>query len=365
MEGPRPVHQHELPQLIDFLSNQLRPQQAWSIAEEYPSAIQPSNLNNVRVIKDRNQFLSAAVMKPMVIKAPAGIFKVAAIGSVVTEPNHRNQGLSRQVLEACLNAGQLHGCDFAVLWTNLYDFYRKLGFELAGSEISLHLPENFVAPEPPIPLRFLNSTKVDADAIFRLYSQHTCGTIRTVEEIRKYLAIPNSRVFTAWSADNKLQAYAVEGKGADLAGYIHEWGGGVSKLLPLLQFAQKEMKQPITVMAPAHAGNLIRQLKDLGATENSGVLGMIKLLNANSMLAKLKRFTRTLGIENLIMEKREGRFYLGQGENLFHTDSESDVTRLIFGPLKASQLHPFDDETSEAFERAFPIATWIWGWDSV
>ena len=74
------------------------------------------------------------------------------------------------------------------------------------------MPEKFQAPAPETPLKFMATNKVDAEAILRIYSQHTCGTVRTVEEIRKYLTIPNSRVFTAWSEDNKLQAYAVEGK---------------------------------------------------------------------------------------------------------------------------------------------------------
>lgn len=365
MEGPRPILENELKDFVSFLSQQLRPENSWTIADEYPSAIQSTNLNNVRVIKENGKFLSAAVMKPMVIKAPSGLYKVAAIGSVVTEPGHRNQGLSQKVLEACLLAGQQHGCDFAVLWTNLYDFYRKIGFELAGTEVSLNLPKTFQAPAAEIPLKFMKSQKVDPEAILRLYSQHTCGTIRTNEEVRKYLGIPNAQIYTAWSTDNKLQAYAIEGKGADLTGYIHEWGGGVSKLLPLLQYASQESAHPLTVMAPSHSQNIIRQLLDIGATENRGVLGMIKLLNPQSLLMKMKKYARAQGVDNLVMELRDGQYYLGSGENLFRTDSERDVVRMIFGPHKASELHAFDKETSLEFEKIFPLAMWIWGWDSV
>src|SRR3954471_16374926 len=83
MEGPRPLFDHELGAFVDFLSTNLRPNHGWSIAEEYPLAIQETNLNNVRVIKDeKGGFISAAVMKPLIIKSPAGLFKVAAIGSV-------------------------------------------------------------------------------------------------------------------------------------------------------------------------------------------------------------------------------------------------------------------------------------------
>lgn len=364
MEGPRPLHEHELSDLIQFLSTHLRPQQGWSIAEEYPLAIQNENLNNVRVITEGGNFLSAAVMKPLVVKSPAGLFKAAAIGSVVTNPAHRNQGFSKQVLEDCLKAASDHGCDFAILWTNLFDFYRKLGFELAGTEISLTIPTHFKAPDAP-ELRYMDTNRVDPDAILRLYNQHTTGTLRAADDIRKFLNIPNSRVFTAWDRENRLQAYAVQGKGADLEGYIHEWGGGVSKLIPLLKYAVAQEKRPLTLIAPSHSANLIRQLELLGAKQHSGILGMIKILNPSNFLMKIKKFVRAMGVDEIVLEPREGNFYLGYKQEIFRTDIEADLVRLIFGPLKASDLKAFDPATAAAFEKVFPINMWIWGWDSV
>jgi GNAT superfamily N-acetyltransferase len=365
MEGPRPLFDHELTQFVDFLSTQLRPGQQWSIADEYPLAIHDANLNNVRVIKQNDQFISAAVMKPLVIKSPAGLFKIAAIGSVITAPDHRNRGLSQQVLENCLLAASQHGCDFAILWTNLFDFYRKVGFELAGTEVSLELPLNLKVPAESPTLRFLHSNKVDPEAILRLYNQHTTGSIRTVEDVRKFLTIPNSNVFTAWDETNRLQAYAVSGKGADFDNYIHEWGGGVSKLIPLLAQAVKIQNRPLTLISPVHSANLIRQLVLCGAKEHSGVLGMIKILNPAALMTKIKKYVRGLGVEDLVLEARDGQYYMGFKSEIFRTDSPSDLVRLIFGPLKAHQLQAFDGPTSEAFEKIFPLSMWIWGWDSV
>lgn len=365
MEGPRPLFDHELTDFVAFLSKELRPNQQWSIADEYPVAIHDANLNNVRVIKDQANFVSAAVMKPLIVKSPAALFKIAAIGSVVTTTEHRNQGLSRQVLEECLSAAQRHGCDFAILWTDLFDFYRKLGFELAGTEVSLAIPADFKAVGGDADLKFVDGPKIDPEAILRLYSQHTTGSVRTADEIRRFLHIPNSRVYTAWDSLGRLQAYIVEGKGADLNGYIHEWGGGVSKLLPLIQHAIKSQGRGLTLITPPNSVNLIRQLKEAGAQEHFGVLGMIKLLNTAGVMTKLKKYLRATGIEDLVLEARDGKFYFGYKEEIFHTDSESDLIRLLFGPMKASQIHNFDKETAEVFDTIFPIPMWVWGWDSV
>jgi GNAT superfamily N-acetyltransferase len=364
MEGPRPPFEHELASFVTFLSNQLRPNVTWSIADEYPLAIDDSNLNNIRIIKDNENYLSAAVMKPQLMKSPAGIFKMAGIGSVVTNPSHRNQGLSRQVLEECLSAAQAHGCDFAVLWTNLYDFYRKIGFELAGHEVALTIQEPW-PEETNHGLRFAHGANVEAEAILRLYSMHTAGSIRTAEDIRKYLKIPNSNVYTAWDDQGRMQAYAIEGKGMDLGGYVHEWGGGVSKLLPLLHHIRVSQNRPITVLSPKHASNLIRQLVTLGASTHEGILGMVRLLNVNNILLKMKKYTRAMGYEGVILEKRDGRIYLGYREKVYSTDSEADLIRLLFGPQKASHLYEFDEEVKVIFETLFPIPVWVWGWDSV
>ena len=366
MEAPRPLHDHELTDFVRFLTEQLRPGRAWTIADEYPLAITNANCHNVRIIRDDTTFKSAAVMKPLVVRSPAGLFKVAAIGSVVTNPDHRNQGLSKQIMDASLDSARAQGCDFAILWTNLFEFYRKLGFELAGSEVALTLKPNFpTAVDEVGGLRFTETAKVDPEAILRLYAEHKSGSVRTAEDIRRFLNIPNARVYTAWDASNRLCAYAVEGKGADLEGYVHEWGGGVSKLIPLLRFVTNARGGDLHVISPAHSTNLIRRLKDLGASEHGGVLGMIKILNAKNLLTKIKKYARAMGADDLALEARDDLFYLGTGEDMFRTDAEADLVKLIFGPLKASQINGFNKTAAAALERVLPIPLWIWGWDSV
>lgn len=363
MEGPRAPLQEEFNEVLNFLTSNLRQTQSWTLAEEYPLALNPSNLGNVRLIKENGKILSGAVVKTSLVKSPAALLKVAGIGSVVTDPAFRNQGHSRAVLDSTLEVAKGTACDIAILWTNLHDFYRKLGFELAGTEVSLRIDKPYVTEGQG--LRFSESNRVAPEAIVRLYAQHTCGSIRSVEDVRKSLNIPNMRVYTAWDQNQQLQAYAIEGKGADLNGHIHEWGGSVSKLLSLFNFIVTEQKRPVTVITPAHSKNLIRQLKGHGAAAHEGVLGMIKIVNPDLLFAKIRRHARNLAVDDFTIEKRDGQTHFGFGDNIYKTDSESDVVRLIFGPSKAGELHSFDEATSKALETIFPIPFWIWGWDSV
>jgi predicted acetyltransferase len=363
MDGPRAPSETEIPNVIRFLDTNLRPKGDWSITSEYPIAFSEANRNNIRIITENEEVLAHAVVRPMILKTPAGLFKVAGLGSVVTSTDRRNEGLSTKTIESCLEGARAHGCDFAILWTNLYEFYRRIGFELAGNELSVLLDREMPVGETG--LKFLESGKIAPEAIHRLYSQHTVTSLRTVEETRKYLQIPNSRVYTAWDAHGVLKAYAIEGKGADLDGYIHEWGGGVQALISLFAHIRTAQKRNITVIVPGHSQNLVRAFTERGFQINEGFLGMIKILNVQNLFSKVKRHARALGVQDLVLDYQGGKYYLGVGASVFMTDSERDVVRLIFGPQKPSEIHDFGPDVSPIMERVLPISMWVWGWDSV
>lgn len=363
MEGPRSPAESELPSVINFLTQSLRSEANWSIAAEYPTALSSSNLHNMRIITEADQVVSHAVLKPLVVKSPHVIFKVGAIGSVVTNETHRNQGLSTQIIEDCLTLATRQQCDIAILWTDLYDFYRRMGFELAGTEISVVIEEEYPTPDPS--LRLSKDSKVAAEAIHRLYSTHTVNSVRTVEETRKYLSIPQTQVYTAWDSSGQLAAYAVEGKGVDLGGYIHEWGGSVTALLTLLSYIRREKQQPITIIVPRHAQNLIQRLREKPVTYNQGYLGMIKILNFDQLAAKIKRAFRAEGVSDIVLEKQNGKYVFGCGQDLAVFDGEQNLTHLLFGPVDIEALQVFQPETCQKLSKILPLNLWIWGWDSI
>lgn len=364
MEGPRSPREAELPQVLDFLNKKLRNEASWSIAAEYPTAFSPNNLHNMRIISDANTgVLSHAVLKPLIIKSAHVIFKVGAIGSVVTDDSHRGQGLSTKLIKDCLQAATDQSCDVAILWTDLFDFYKRLGFELAGSEVSFVIEDNFEVPAHN--LRFSNDNKVSPDAIYRLYSTHSVNSVRTIEETRKFLSIPQTKVYTAWESNGQLAAYAIEGKGADLGGYIHEWGGSVSKLMALFSYIREQKGQPYTIISPAHAQNLIQQLQTKPVTMNQGFLGMIKFVNFDQLSAKIKRAFRAEGISDIVLEKHPAHFVFGIGQDLYTINQETDMVRLLFGPVDYRGLGIFKEETVQKLEKVLPLNLWIWGWDSI
>lgn len=352
---PRIPTDSEVPQLLEFLNKNLRPQADWSISDEYPLVYGSSNRPNLRVLIEDGKVVAHAAIKYHIIKNVLGLFKVAAIGSVVTDSEHRNRGYSQKILSSCLESAARDGADFAILWTDLYDFYRKMGFELAGQELSFVIEQTFETPATD--LTFMCSNKVAPEAISKLYLQHTVGTIRSLEEIRRHLTIPNSRVYTAWNKQNQICAYAVEGKGADLNGYIHEWSGSVPHLMALFNHVLKDQKRPLVVLCPSHSKNLADQLSKVGVM-NNGYLGMIRILQHQNLFQKIQRHARSLGITDFICEKVGEEYHVGRGQTVYKTSDLKVLTQLLFGPVEKSQ----NDSTLSPI---LPIPMWIWGWDSV
>lgn len=352
-------------EISDFLTRNLRANVSWTVKDEYPLAFSEGNLANVRYIKDNDSIVAHAVMQPHLIRTQYHLFKVGLIGSVVTSPEHRGRGYSSEIINSCLQAAHKQACDFAVLWTDNFNFYGKFGFELAGSEIACEVPTEFQYPAKES-LKFMNTNKIAADALLKLYNNHSLRTLRRAEEVQKYLNIPQSKVYTAWNKmTGQLEAYCVMGKGADFQSYIHEWGGSVSSILATLQHMVQIEKKKLTLITPPQCTNLIQQLEDHGAEKFYGILAMIKIINPVQLCKKIKRGARALGYDSLVFEYRDNKYYFGYGAEIYQTDSDQDIVRLIFGPNKPGQIHKFGKDALEVLNEIFPIPFWVWGWDSI
>ncbi len=363
MQGPRSPETHEWTQVVDFLNTNLRQNNNWTIASEYPTAFAPNNIHNMSIITENEKIIAHAVLKTLIVKTPHAIFKVGAIGSVITDPQHRQKGHSRKNIEHCIALAQKQECDLVILWTDQFDFYRKMGFALAGFDYS-YLYEN-PGPIKNKNLRFVSGNNVDPAALQKLYSQHSVHAIRSLDDFRNFLKIPNSNLFTAWDQHNQLVAYAVEGKGADLINFVHEWSGQVAALLDLFQYIRTQKNAAITIMTPAHSVNLRNKLHPFATLTHQGYLGMLKIVNKESLLAKIKKAFRAEGFEKIVFEQQIQHCVFGFGTDLYTLEKEADLVQLLFGPLNINTLDFVSVETKQKLASLLPLPLWIWGWDSI
>ena len=362
MQGPRTPESHELNRVVEFLDAQLRQNNSWTIASEYPTALTSQNIHNMSIVTEDEKIISHAVLKTLVIKTPYAIFKVGAIGSVVTDPNYRQQGHSTSNINKCLELAATQECDLAILWTDKFEYYRKIGFELAGYDYSFVFDQKGEVKNKN--WRFNQGNNVDPAALAKLYAQHTVQVVRTTEDFRQYLKIPNSNLFTVWDQNNQLLAYAAEGKGIDLVNYVHEWGGQVEALMDLFQYIRNQKNCEITIMTPLQSQNL-RQRLSLVATQHQGFLGMLRIVNAENLLNKVKKAFRSEGHDKIVLEKQGTSYVFGFGTDLYTLEKEADLVQLLFGPLNINQFDFVSPETKSKLATLLPLPLWVWGWDSI
>jgi hypothetical protein len=160
-------------------------------------------------------------------------------------------------------------------------------------------------------------------------------------------------------------AYAAEGKGADLENYVHEWAGNADYLMDLFAFMQNKSGVPLTVMTPSHSANLRHKLEAVATSSHQGFLGMIKIINYDGLLTKIKKAFRAEGLDQIIFEKHPDHVVFGYGTDLYTIKNEADLAQLLFGPLKPQQLDFMKPETQQKMAALLPLPIWIWGWDSI
>lgn len=357
----------ELKDVISFLNRELRPQAGWSIDLEYPSCFRSTGslppTHYMRVIKAKidplqqeEQIVSHALVRPLLVKTPVGVFKVAAIGSVVTAQNARGRGYSKATIESCLELAREMGAEIAILWSDLFDFYAKLGFAPAGTETIFSVDRELPRLEG---LKMIRTPQVSPDALLRLFQQHSVHSFRTADDVRKHLMIPNSAVYTAWDDQNRMVAYGIEGKGADLSGCLHEWGGSTPALLSLFDFIRNDMGRDLLVMTPALAQNVNRRLEAAGCKRYQGPLGLMRVLNASSVVSKLNRALdlRSVGLKRLTATGTESVETESLTGEIKVTLNGGQTAQTFFGLSNSTEVKGPDSLAL--------IPLWLWGWDSV
>jgi hypothetical protein len=133
----------------------------------------------------------------------------------------------------------------------------------------------------------------------------------------------------------------------------------------LFQYIRNQKQQPITIMCPAHSVNLRKKLTEVSQLGHQGYLGMLKIVNIEGLLTKVKKAFRAEGFDKVVFEKQSSGFVFGFGTDLYTFKNEADVLQLIFGPLDLSQIDYISTDTKENLSQLLPLPLWIWGWDSI
>jgi GNAT superfamily N-acetyltransferase len=214
------------------------------------------------------------------LKTSCGIFQFAGIGSVVTEPAFRGQGLSSALQIEMLSRLRRKNVPLAVLWTDKPEIYAGRGFTSAGYEFHVDFKGAAISSELPDGFSIGQLQSSHIDGVEQLFLQHAYHGIRLPGDSRQLYLMPGTQGHVVLNETQKVVAYIFCEKGGDFPSYVHEWGGSPEFILPLLHKV-RALGQANQVLVPAGALELAEVLIRAGAAWSATPSGYWAVLDSH------------------------------------------------------------------------------------
>lgn len=392
MEEARAVRPEELGQTLALVNKVFRTGVDQDMSTDYPLVFAPGNLENLRVVSEGGRIFSHAAMAPRELREHGCALPVSMICAVATDPERRRRGAASRIMEDAVEAMAARGDAFGLLWTGpARDFYRRLGWEVVGSNgwaylVDPQLAERF---EQPLPVRPIQ-VETDLERIIEIHEAQPRRLTRTPAEYRTLLSLPKSEV---WVAEEKgrVEGYLVVARAYNKSG-VTEWGGASRALSSLLARVLPEPAgERMQVFVPLPDNPMTELLTGRGChtripmevADGCG-LKMVRILSLENLLRRLSpclrsRLAGCAGRVSLSVQETGERVDLkwdgtdlevGGGRGCGPRDGAQELSlrqaaRLVFGPEKPSRILDLSREAARGLDRAFPFGFHIWMLDYV
>ncbi len=157
------------------------------------------------------------------------VAKVGLVGNVATHPNFRGRGVMKSLLDELITRATSQSLDALILWSDLSSFYQKMGFVALGEEFRWHIDRQLLGKEQVQSGHFQFCPAADAgseiiQSCYALRYKQFPTLERTPGENLMIHKIPAMFLATYFDQSHQLSAFAIMGKGYDMAGVVHEWG---------------------------------------------------------------------------------------------------------------------------------------------
>ncbi len=319
--------------------------------------------------------VAALAWKPLTLKQG---LKIAALGLVVTRGDHRKRGLSRKLVLEAETRAVAQGAALMCLWSDLLEFYTKLGYVLASSEISWDLSliddveELAISENLPVDaIRALSAS--DISQLLEVYAAEPLGPQRVAQVFERQLAQSDSLAL-AHVHEGRLLGYALAGKGRDLRNVVHEMVGEPASFPALLTAARTALlsrtdsaQMPVRLQFP-YTHPVQPDLEALFASGEQGAVCFAKILH-------IENFIEALNCELVVQDFSELRIrYLrdinawalaDKTQDIFLSPDPAHLLQIFCQPWELSELEGLPGRTLKRLEGWRPYPLYFWGSDGV
>jgi GNAT superfamily N-acetyltransferase len=226
----------------------------WSFTSEYPLILSPDYSQHSWCAYEGPELVAHLNLWPRALIHQSGSkhIPVALIGNVATHPHHRNKGHMLKLMQHTEKIASSYDLQAMILWSDLFEFYQKLGFRSIGRETRFtflksdrHISDELMYCDP----QRLSDYQLESMLELRLKQPWTMS--RSIQEFRTLLGIPDAHLFLK-TVGARIHSWYLMGKGRDMQGVIHEWGakdfndviGSIQSILDRTQLPQVILLTP-------------------------------------------------------------------------------------------------------------------------
>ena len=337
IEGPRGSRSAEFAEVLDFLNFVFRSNSGRqpSIGGDYPHLYQPENADNFRIIRQNGRIVSCVAIFSAHVQWGDAVLKIGGIGGVSTHPDARKQGLAGRILVNCIETMQEQDYDLSILWTGIHDYYRRWGWEHAGTQWDFTFDRctiNFlpVAPSGEVITDARSTEVLEAVHAMRTATDH--GVVWDKARTELTLNAVHRGSVKLLVQDGKPVAYILYRNTKDV--HVFDHGGDPEAVLGLCRTTFGEANLPSMCIATWKDNDGIgKMLMDKGFNPKLYNSGMLLLLNPQRILEKY-------GVTDVIVEPSgDGWSVTYDGKKADYTKNE--LSKFIFGPERPGKhTHP-------------------------
>jgi predicted N-acetyltransferase YhbS len=202
------------------------------------------------------RYLGGYLIQERLLRMGAATIPTGCIGSVVTVPEFRRQGVATALLEDALNFAHVRHLGLLLL-DGIPDFYARFGYADVVDLTVQVIDRAAIQAQPASPISVRSATHYDAPALLALYNRHygpyTGSFVRTLTEQERQLEIRghDNAPLVAVAADGTLAGYLYFGWGGDRAFALEAAAESWPATLALLQRQAQLIDTEATAAEPA------------------------------------------------------------------------------------------------------------------
>lgn len=198
----------------------------WHFRCEYPLVLTETSASTSWCLYSDQKIAAHASLWPRMLahRSDQRAIKLGFVGNVATDSQYRGCGFMTTLFNHLIEVARSHDIEALVLWSDLLQFYQKLGFSSIGLESRFTFKPKDSHPVTGITrVSPENLRDTDLKRMLDLRPKLEWSISRTTSEFRALLGIPNTALFIRRHGARIVSWLAI-GRGSDMQGVIHEWG---------------------------------------------------------------------------------------------------------------------------------------------